>query len=59
MRTSLAAQMSANPLPGEADVWKAEFAVINEEEGTYGKIRLTVSAITDDRKNCGLSIRGR
>jgi hypothetical protein len=46
MRTSLAAQMWANPRTNEAVGWNAAIRLMNEDEGTYRKIRLTVSAIT-------------
>jgi hypothetical protein len=48
MRTSLAAQMRANPASQEAVGWKAEFAEMNEVESTYREIQLTVSTVTGD-----------
>jgi hypothetical protein len=56
MRTSLAAQMTANPA-FSGDLVKPAVRLVNEDEGTYGKTRLTVSAITHDARSwsCRLS----
>ena len=44
-------QVAANPASRQEVRCNAEFAWNNEDEGTYPKIRLTVSAITHDAVN--------